>query len=100
MFADLSAALDSFRAAAARIPIRQPDNGGARHVTIEEVKPLLDQLAQLLPQNNLGALEAFGELKKLVGTRDTMTSLEDALDRLDFQSAIPHLRALEQELTP
>jgi two-component system sensor histidine kinase/response regulator len=96
---DLARALDAFRAAAARIPIRAYDGGNGRPAaTLEEVKPLLDRLAQLLPQNNLGALECFQELKKLVGSTGAVESLEDALDRLDFRAAIPHLKSLELEL--
>jgi two-component system, sensor histidine kinase and response regulator len=57
---ELAKALDDFRGAAARLPIRASNNGGGtKAATIEEVRPLLDQLAKLLPQNNLGALEAF-----------------------------------------
>ena len=95
---DLAQSLDAFHTAAARFPGNGSNGGNGRPVSLDEVKPLIEQLARLLPQNNLGALECFQQLKKLVGGRPEMASLEDALDRLDFQAAIPHLRSLEREL--
>ncbi len=96
---ELTAALDDFRAAAARLPIRKQEESATNTVVVEDALPLLRKLATLLPQNNLGAIDCFQELKRLVGARPAVAAIEDALDRLDFAGAIPHLESLESEIT-
>ena len=97
---ELVRALDEFRAAAARLPIRkQEEKTAAAAVVVDDALPLLRKLATLLPQNNLGALDCFQELKRVVGARGSVDAIEDALDRLDFAGAIPHLERLESEIT-
>ena len=93
---DLAGALAEFRVAAARIRVRKQET--AAPVSLESAMPLVRKLADLLPQNNLGAMDCFQELKRVVGDRPSVSALEDALDRLDFQAAIPHLETLKGEL--
>jgi hypothetical protein len=90
-------ALDDFNAAAARVPHQEPTVNTSPQA-IELALPLVKRLANLLPENNFAALECFSELKGVVGKSPSLVQIEDALERLDFQAAIPHLATLELEL--
>ena len=92
---ELAVAIEEFRALAARLPVRKES---MRLPSVDLALPLVRKLADLLPQNNLDAMDCFQQLKKVVGRRAALGPLEDAIERLDFQGAIPHLQALESEL--
>jgi hypothetical protein len=96
-FDRLADALEDFNAAAARVP-QQPAAPEQPRQAIAQALPLVRRLANLLPENNFAALECFSELKSVVGDSPSLTHIEDALERLDFQAAIPHLATLELEL--
>jgi GTP1/Obg family GTP-binding protein len=60
------------------------------------------RLDEQLRENNLGAVQCFEELRAAAAGRfaDAMQQIERSLDRLDFDAARTHLRALEAELPP
>lgn len=96
----LAQALQQFSVAAARVPKSGVEiSHGAQPGGIEHALPLVRRLASLLPENNFAALDCFKELKNVVGRSPSLAEIEDALDRLDFQAAIPHVTTLEHELT-
>jgi PAS domain S-box-containing protein len=61
---------------------------------------LLGQLAELLPKNDLRALDCFAELERALLGRQApaLSTLAGALDRLDFEGALVEVRRLAAEL--
>ncbi len=84
--------LDSAQPTAAPSAAGQPEGA--------DLLPIARRLDEQLMQNNLAAVGSFEELRALAGTRfdEGMRQLEQSLDRLDFDAARAHLRAIEPQL--
>jgi two-component system sensor histidine kinase/response regulator len=97
--AELTTSVAQLPAAAAADGAAPPAAGEAPHAALA---PLVTRLRELLPLNDLAALETFQDLAQTLGPRggEPLAALGDALDRLDFAGAERHLERLAAALLP
>ena len=101
---ELRGAFDEFTSSAAALSTSRPApqmQEVAAPVSPSRTRELIDELGALLAENNLDAVERFGELRGALGTRSSasLMRIQSAIDRLDFHGALGELPDLEKEVT-
>lgn len=98
---ELAATLASIGEIDPEVGDAETSEGNGDEATASDLHAVLDQLENYLTQNNLAALECFGEVRRLADQklRPIIQELNRSLDQLDFETARTQVGLIRSHLS-